>query len=104
MTTFDDRENAFEAKFAHDADMNFRVQARTNKMLALWAAGLMDKPAGELESYIKEVIASDFKEAGHDDVIGKVAADLGATADIATVTAKRAGFLADAKVQVMDEA
>ena len=47
MTTFDDRENAFEAKFAHDGEMQFKAEARRNKLLGLWAAGLMGKPAGE---------------------------------------------------------
>ncbi len=103
MTTFDDREHAYEAKFAHDEEMNFKAQARCNKMLALWAAGLMDKPESELAGYIREVIHSDFKEAGHEDVIAKVAGDLGETSDVDTVRSKRVGFLADAKVQMMDE-
>ena len=103
MTTFDERENAYEAKFAHDEEMNFKAQARCNKMLAMWAAGLMDKPEGELETYIRAVIHSDFTEAGHEDVIAKVAGDLGETSDVDTVRTKRVGFLAEAKVQIMDE-
>ncbi|HGG04845.1 MAG TPA: DUF1476 domain-containing protein [Aliiroseovarius sp.] len=103
MTTFDDRESAYENKFAHDEEMNFRVQARANKMLALWAAGLMDKPTDQLDAYVREVIASDFEEAGHDDVIRKVAGDLGETSDFETVSAKRAAFVSEAKVQMMDE-
>ncbi|MCP5037455.1 MAG: DUF1476 domain-containing protein [Rhodobacteraceae bacterium] len=103
MTTFDDRESAYENKFAHDEEMNFKAQARCNKMLAIWAAGMMDKPENEVEDYIREVINSDFKEAGHEDVVSKVAADLGETSDIDTVRTKRAGFLAEVKVQLMDE-
>ena len=103
MTTFNERENAFEAKFAHDEDMNFKVQARANKMLALWAAGLMDKPESEIEAYVREVIAADFKEAGHEDVIAKVAADLGVESDMDTVRKVRAEFVAEAKAQVMQE-
>lgn len=103
MTTFNDRETAYENKFAHDEEMSFRAQARCNKMLALWAAGLMGKPENELEGYIREVIHADFEEPGHDDVIRKVVADLGETSDDETVRAKRRRFLAEAKVQLMDE-
>ena len=79
MTTFDDRENAFEAKFAHDAEMNFKAEARRNKLLGLWAAGLMGKSEDEAAEYARAVIKADFEEAGHDDVVRKVAADLAAT-------------------------
>ena len=101
MTTFDERENAYEAKYAHDEAMNFKVQARANKMLAQWAAGILGKSGAALEGYIREVIASDFKEAGDEDVIGKVAADLGAESDMDTVRAKRAEFVAAAKAEVI---
>ena len=101
MTTFDERENAYEAKFAHDAEMNFKVQARANKMLAEWAAGLLGKSGTALEEYTREVIAADFKEAGDEDVIGKVAADLGDAADLDQVRAKRAEFVAAAKADVV---
>ncbi len=104
MTTFDDRENAYEAKFAHDEEMNFKVQARANKMLAEWAAEMLGKTGEALEGYIRDVIAADFKEAGDEDVIGKVADDLGDKSDIETVRAKRAECVANAKAEVMDEA
>ncbi|HFQ15724.1 MAG TPA: DUF1476 domain-containing protein [Rhodobacteraceae bacterium] len=101
MTTFDERENAYEAKFAHDEQMNFKVQARTNKALAIWAAGLLGKSAEETEGYITEVIAADFEEAGHEDVIGKVARDLGDKSDMDTVRAKRNEILASVKAEVL---
>ena len=103
MTTFDERENAYEAKFAHDAEMNFKVQARANKMLAQWAAELLGKSDAALEGYIREVIASDFQEAGDEDVIGKVAQDLGGKSDLEQVRAKRAEYVAAAKASVMEE-
>ena len=77
MTTFDDRENAFESKFAHDAEMQFKAEARRNKLLGLWAAGLMGKSGDAADAYAKEVIKADFQEAGDDDVFRKVSGDLG---------------------------
>ena len=103
MTTFDDRENAFESKFAHDAEMQFKAEARCNKMLGLWAAGLLGKTDEAAAAYAKEVVAADFEEAGHDDVVRKVAADLGDKASEAVIRAKRAEFLATAKSQLMKE-
>ena len=78
MTTFDDRENAFESKFALDANMQFRAEARRNKLLGLWAAGLLGKSADEAADYAMSVVSADFEEAGIEDVVRKVAADLAA--------------------------
>ena len=103
MTTFDDRVTAYENKFAHDQEMNFKAEARCNKLLAIWAAGVIGKPESELDGYIREVINSDFEEAGDEDVIRKVAADLGAASDIETVRAQRAKFLSEAKIQLLEE-
>ncbi|KAJ04711.1 DUF1476 domain-containing protein [Sulfitobacter mediterraneus] len=103
MTTFDNRENAFENKFAHDAEMQFKADARRNKLLGLWAAGLMGKSGAEAEAYAKEVVKSDFEEAGHEDVYRKVAGDLGDKADEATIRAKMASCLVEAKAQIMAE-
>ena len=103
MTTFDNRENAFENKFAHDAEMQFKADARRNKLLGLWAAGLMGKSGADAEAYAKEVVKSDFDEAGHEDVYRKVAGDLGDKADEATIRDKMASFLVEAKAQVMAE-
>ena len=76
MNTFNDRERAFESKFAHDEDMKFRVIARRNRLLGAWAAGLMGLSEAEADAYAKDVIRADFEEAGDDDVIRKLLGDL----------------------------
>jgi hypothetical protein len=104
MTTFDDRENAFEAKFAHDAEMQFKAEARRNKLLGLWAAGLMGKTGDEAEAYAREVIKADFQEAGDDDVVRKVKTDLGDRATEAKIREMLAELLREAKGQLTREA
>lgn len=103
MTTFDDRENAFESKFAHDEELRFRCEARRNKLLGLWAADLMGKSGDAAAEYAKEVVSADFEEAGDEDVFRKVAGDLGDRAAEATIRAKMAELMAEAKRQVMNE-
>jgi hypothetical protein len=103
MTTFDDRENAFEAKFAHDAEMQFRAEARRNKLLGLWAADLMGKSGDAAAAYAVEVVKSDFQEAGDEDVYRKVSGDLGALADETTIRTKMAELMIEAKRQIMSE-
>jgi len=76
MTTFDDRENAFENKFAHDAETAFRILARRNRLLGEWAASFLDLDATESEAYAKSVVIADLEEAGDEDVIRKLVADL----------------------------
>jgi hypothetical protein len=76
MTTFNDRERAEEAKFAHDADVLFRIQARRNKLLGQWAAQRMALDAAETESYARAVVQAEFEEAGDEDVVRKVHGDL----------------------------
>ncbi|WP_395623578.1 DUF1476 domain-containing protein [Sphingomonas daechungensis] len=76
MSTFDDRERAFETKFAHDEEMKFRLVARRNRLLGEWAAGKMGLTEAEAESYAKDVIRADFEEAGDEDVIRKILGDL----------------------------
>ena len=103
MTTFDDRESAFENKYAHDEEMKFKAQARANKLLGLWAAELMGKSGDEANAYAIEVVKADFIEAGHEDVVRKVAADLGDIADPDTIRAKLAELTPVAKAQIMSE-
>ncbi len=103
MTTFDDREHAFEAKYAHDAEMQFKAEARRNKLLGLWAAGLMGKSGAEADAYAKEVVKADFEEAGHEDVVRKVAGDLGDKSSPEDIRAKMAELLAEAKAQLLSE-
>lgn len=76
MTDINDREKAFESKFAHDENTRFKATARRNKLLGLWAAELMGKSGDAAAEYAKEVVASDFEEAGDHDVFRKVRADL----------------------------
>lgn len=76
MTQFDDRERAFETKFAHDEEMKFRLIARRNRLLGEWAARKMGLSEAEMQSYAKDVVRADFEEAGDEDVIRKVLGDL----------------------------
>ena len=76
MTQFDDRERAFEAKFARDEEMQFKVLARRNRLLGEWAGRQMGLTDVETEAYAKDVIRADFEEAGDDDVIRKLLGDL----------------------------
>ena len=76
MSQFDDRERAFETKYARDEEMQFRVIARRNKLLGQWAAAKMGLTEAEAESYAKDVVRADFEEAGAEDVIRKVLGDL----------------------------
>lgn len=76
MSQFDDRERAYEAKFAHDEEMNFRMIARRNRLLGEWAARKMGLSDEETASYAKDVVRADFEEAGDDDVVRKLLGDL----------------------------
>ena len=76
MTQFNDRERAFEAKFARDEEMQFRIIARRNRLLGEWAARQMGLSDVETEAYAKDVVRADFEEAGDEDVIRKVMGDL----------------------------
>lgn len=103
MTTFDDRESAFENKFAHDADMQFRAEARRNKLAGLWAAGLLGKSGDAAAEYAMTVVHADFEEAGNEDVVRKLAADLGDRATVDQIRAKLAELMPVAKAQLMSE-
>ncbi len=103
MTTFDDRETAFENKFAHDEEMQFRAEARRNKLLGLWAAGLMGLSGDDAAAYAMTVVQADFEQAGHEDVVRKLATDLGDKATPDTIRAKLAELLPVAKGQLMSE-
>ncbi|MEE2862275.1 MULTISPECIES: DUF1476 domain-containing protein [Paracoccus] len=103
MSTFDDRERAYEAKFAHDADLRFKAEARRNRLLGEWAAGMLGKTGDEARSYAISVVTSDFEEPGEEDVFRKVEADLSGKADAATIRAKMAELMDEARRQVIDE-
>ncbi|SHH75790.1 DUF1476 domain-containing protein [Marivita hallyeonensis] len=103
MSTFDDREHAFENKFAHDAEMLFKAEARRNKLLGLWAAEILGKTGDDADEYAKEVVKADFEEAGHEDVVRKVSGDMGGRVTDDEIRAKMAELLIVAKGQIMDE-
>jgi len=91
MSTFDDRERAFETKFARDEEMAFRVIARRNRLLGQWAAELMKLTPAEADAYGKTVIHADLEEAGDDDVVRKLLGDLtAASVDIDEAAVRRA--------------
>lgn len=75
MTLFDDRDQAFEKKFAHDQEAAFKAVARRNKLLGLWAAEHMGLAADVRDAYAKEVVIADFDSPGDDDVVQKVLKD-----------------------------
>lgn len=75
MTTFDKREEAFEAKFAHDEELRFKATARRNKLLGLWAAEKLGLAEDKAEEYAKEVVRADFEEPGDEDVYRKIEID-----------------------------
>ncbi len=76
MTDFNDRERAEESKFAHDEELQFRIQARRNRLLGAWAAEKMGLSPAESEAYAKAVVQADFEEAGDEDVVRKLLGDL----------------------------
>lgn len=78
MSGFDKREEGFESKFAHDADLRFKAEARRNKLVGAWAAELMGLTGDAAEAYGKELVKEDLKEAGDDDVFRKLRADFDA--------------------------
>ncbi len=97
MTTFDDREAAYEAKFVHDAEMEFMAQASRNKHIAFWAAALMGKSAEDAVRYAKDIIRVDLEEGGEEAVVAKLMADLGDARPEERVRQRMAEFLAEAR-------
>ena len=103
MTTFDDRQNAFESKFAHDADLQFKVTARRDKLTGLWAAGLLGHSGDAADAYAKSIVVADLAHPGDDDVVGKLLADLAGTGtDEAAIRAQLAVNFVEARRQIMD--
>lgn len=101
MTNFDQRKEGFEKKFAHDEELRFKAMARRNKMLGLWAAGVLGKTGADADAYAKEVVLADFEEAGDNDVLQKVVRDLQPKGyDEAQVRAQMTELLAQAIEQI----
>ena len=78
MTQFDDRERAFETKYARDQEMQFKIHSRRNRLLGQWAAKKMGYSEEQAEAYAREVIRADFQEAGDEDVVRKLVGDFAA--------------------------
>ena len=107
MTTFDDRERAFEAKYVRDEEMAFRVTARRNRLLGQWAAEKMALTPEETDAYAKAVVQADFEEAGDEDVIRKLLGDLvsaGVDIDELGVRTALEAKMAEARRQFIEEA
>jgi hypothetical protein len=98
MSQFDDRERAFEAKFAHDQDVAFRIIARRNRLLGHWAAKRMGLTPEETDAYAKAVVQADFEEVGDEDVVRKLAGDLTA-ANVEVTDAEIRAALENAMVE-----
>ncbi len=106
MASFDEREKGFEQKYKHDQELQFKVNARRNKLLGQWAAEQMGITGSDAEAYAKEVVAADFETAGDSDVVAKVLKDLNAKGRAVTEPQLRREMdrlLAVAKEQVMKQ-
>ncbi|WP_291728914.1 DUF1476 domain-containing protein [Leisingera sp. F5] len=104
MTTFDEREQAFEAKFAHDEEMQFKARARRNKLVGLWAAELLGKSGSSADDYAQSVVAADLEEAGHEDVVRKLSDDLGPQASETQIRSKLQELMPRAQEEILNEA
>lgn len=108
MSSFEERERAYEAKFAHDEALRFRAEARRNKHLAHWASLQMGvEDANGMANYVAEVIAVDMVHGGASDVVAKIKADFddkGVDIGEQTIQAKIAEFDLQAKEEILAEA
>jgi len=105
LTTFNDRERGFEAKFAHDEEMKFRVIARRNKLLGHWAAQRMKLSPVEAEAYAKDVVRAEFEDGGDEDVVRKLLGDLtsaGVEIDDASIREAMADRMIEARRQLFE--
>ncbi len=106
MSSFDDREKGFEAKYKLDKEQAFKAQARRNKLLGLWAAPMLGIEGDAAEAYARDVVSADFDEPGDDDVLRKVLADFeskGVGMDRETLRKKMDELLGVAAEQVKQE-
>ncbi len=103
MKTFKDRAEAFEYEFAHNAEMHFRADMRADRLIGMWAAGLLAKSGDDAIEYVREVVRADLAKSGKDNVIQKLAADLADHIDEATLRAKVREITDEAKRQLHEE-
>jgi hypothetical protein len=101
MNNFNDREKAFEKKFANDQETEFKISAKRNKLLGAWVADILTLNEEQKKNYITEVIKSDFQEAGDQDVFKKIKKDLeGKNIQDTEIRQKMSEFLEAAKQQI----
>ena len=100
MSTFDERKDAFENKFAHEQNITFKIEALRNKLLGAWAAEIQGLDEDKTEKYIKDVVKSDFQEAGDEDVFRKLKADLEGLVDEQAIRTKMSECLQAARDRV----
>lgn len=106
MTSFDQREHAFEAAYQHDQEMQFKARARRNKLLGLWAAGLLGKSGADAEAYARTIVLADFEKPGDHDMVHTLMHDLaagGKPTEEHTIRRQAERLLVDAKHQIMTE-
>ena len=107
MTSFQDREKAFEDKYKHDQDLQFKVEVRRNKLLGLWVADeFLGRSGAEAEAYAKEVVSADFEEPGDADLLRKIFGDLekqGIELSEHRLRKKMDELTVEAKQQIMSE-
>ena len=103
MSGLKDREDGFEKKFAHDAELKFKAEARRNKLLGLWAAEILGISGDDADAYAKEVVIADFEEAGDEDVFRKVRGDLDASTSDDTIREAMISLMATAIDQIQSE-
>ena len=102
VSTFDERKDAFESKFAHEQNVTFKIEVLRNKLLGAWAAEVKGLNEEKTEEYIKEVVKSDFQEAGDQDVFRKLKADLEGLVDEEAIRVKMSEYLQAAKDRVLN--
>ena len=100
MATFDERKDGFESKFAHEQNLTFKVEALRNKMLGAWAAEMKGLDEEKTDQYIRDVVKSDFQEAGDEDVFRKLKADLEGIVDDQDIRTKMNECFQEAKVKL----
>lgn len=105
MTTFDDRERAFETKYVRDQEMEFRILARRNRLLGHWAARLMHLTEAEADAYARDLVRADFEEVGDEVVIRKLLGDLvsaGVECDESRIREALAHKMVEARRQLLE--
>jgi len=100
---FEDREKTFEAKFAHDADMQFKAEARRNMLLGQWAAKLMGKTGVEVQTYAAAVVNASLEAPGDDDILQKLITDFDQNISEDELRAKLSEFMGVAKAEIISE-